>query len=147
MRHRLTRVLPYAPEQLFDLVADVERYPEFIRWVTHMRTWNRRACADGVSEFDAEATVKFSLLRERFSTHVRLDRPNLVIDVALLSGPFRRLENHWRFRAHARGTDLEFEIDFEFGSNFLEALLAANLDRAVTWLVRAFESRAKALYG
>ncbi len=147
MRHGLTRILPYAPEQLFDLVGDVERYPEFVRWVTELRTWNRRQEADGVILLDAEAKVRFSVIRERFATRVRLDRAALVIDVALLSGPFRRLQNHWRFRTHEQGTELRFDIDFEFGSRFLETLLAVNMERAVAKLVACFEDRAKQLYG
>src|SRR5580698_8173449 len=73
LRHRLTRILPYAPRQLYDLVGDVERYPEFVPWVTKLRTWNRRDDAAGVTLLDAEAEVGFSIIHERFSTRVRLD--------------------------------------------------------------------------
>jgi coenzyme Q-binding protein COQ10 len=147
LRHTLTRRLPYAPEQLFDLVGDVERYPEFVPWVTGMRTWNRRECADDVSVFDAEAGVRFAIIRERFRTRVRLDRPGLAIDADLISGPFKRLENRWRFAGAPEGCLLTFAIDFEFGSRFLEALLAANFERAVARLIGCFERRAAALYG
>jgi coenzyme Q-binding protein COQ10 len=147
LRHSLTRDLPYTPAQLFDLVADVESYPQFIRWITALRTWNNRTDGDGVTLIDAEAQVKFSVINERFATTVRLDRPRLVIDVALLSGPFRKLENHWRFRPHGRGTHVGFDIDCEFRSRLLEGLLAANLGRAATRLVRCFETRAAQLYG
>jgi len=147
VRHCLTRVLPYTAEQLFDLVGDVEQYPRFVRWVTQLRTWNRRDQPDGSVLVDAEAKVRFSVIRERFATRVRLDRPAMVIDVALLSGPFKRLENHWRFESRDDGVELRFEIDFEFGSRFLEALLAANLERAVAKLVACFEDRARELYG
>jgi coenzyme Q-binding protein COQ10 len=146
VRHRLTRVLPYRPDQLFDLVGDVERYPVFVRWVTSLRAWNRQE-ADGVVTLDAEARVKFAIVRERFSTRVRLDRPALAIDVSLLSGPFKHLTNQWRFTPHPKGAELSFEIDFEFGSRLLEALLAANLDGAVKRLVACFEDRARVLYG
>ncbi len=147
MRHGLTRVLPYTAGQLFDLVGDVERYPQFVRWVSALRTWNRRDDGAGVVLLDAEAEVKFSLLRERFFTRVRLDQPALAIDVDLLSGPFRKLENRWRFKPHPTGAELTFDIDFEFGSRFLERLLAANFEKAATKLVGCFERRAKALYG
>ena len=147
MRHGLTRVLPYRPDQLFDLVGDVERYPDFIKWLTAMQVSNRREVAVGVTDLDAEAKVKFSIINERFATRVRLDRPNLAIDVSLLSGPFRHLENQWRFRRHPRGAELAFEIDFELGSRLLQGLLGANLDKAVKSLVGSFERRAKALYG
>jgi coenzyme Q-binding protein COQ10 len=147
LRHRLTRILPYRPEQLFDLVGDVERYPRFVKWVTSLRTWNRREAADGVILLDAEAKVKFSIIHESFSTRVRLDRPALAIDVDLISGPFRRLENRWRFAPHATGAELSFEIDFEFRSRLLERILATNANRAVRRLMGCFEARAEELYG
>jgi coenzyme Q-binding protein COQ10 len=147
VRHSLTRILPYAPGQLFALVGDVERYPQFVRWVSALRTWNRQEPDDGIVLLDAEAEVHFSLVRERFSTRVRLDAPALAIDVDLLSGPFRKLKNRWRFRPHSAGAELAFDIDFEFGPRLLERLLAANLQRAVTELVACFERRAKFLYG
>ena len=147
MRHSLTRVLPYTPAQLFNLVGDVERYPDFIRWITALRAWNRRADGSGVTTMDAEAAVRFSIVRERFATRVRLDEPALAIDVDLISGPFRRLRSTWRFRPHDRGCELDFDIDFEFGSRLLEGLLAANFEKAVDKIIGAFERRAKALYG
>ena len=148
MRHALTRALPYEPRQLFDLVGDVERYPEFVPWVLRLRTWNPRAEGEGVSLVDAEAEVGFSFIHERFATRVRRDAPALAIDVDLLSGPFRRLQNRWRFEANPRGGALlSFAIDFEFKTRLLDALLAANLQRAVNRLVACFEARAQALYG
>lgn len=147
MRHSLTHVLPYTPAQLFALVGDVERYPEFIRWIVSLRTWNRRADGEGVTRLDAEAQVKFSIVRERFATRVRLDEPAMAIDIGLLSGPFRRLECRWRFRDHPDGGELRFDIDFEFGTRFLERMFAQNFEHAVTRIVAAFERRAKALYG
>ena len=147
MRHSLTRQLPYRPEQLFALVGNVERYPEFVPWVTRLTTCNRREVAPGVVELDAEAEVGFSIVHERFSTKVRLDEPRLAIDVDLISGPFRALANRWRFAKSGAGTQLSFEIDFEFKSRLLQALLAANFQRAVNRLVGCFEARAAALYG
>ena len=147
MRNDLTRVLPYEPRQLFDLVGDVERYPEFVPWVLRLRTWNPRVESEGVSLVDAEAEVGFSFIHERFATCVRRDGPALAIDVDLISGPFRRLQNRWRFEPDPQGALLRFSIDFEFKSRLLDALLAANVHRAVTRLVACFEARAKALYG
>jgi coenzyme Q-binding protein COQ10 len=147
LRHRLTRILPYAPRQLFDMVGDVERYPEFVPWVMRLRTWNRRSEGEGIVLLDAEAEVGFSIIHERFATRVRLDEPALAIDVDLISGPFRRLQNRWRFAEHPRGTDLSFEIDFEFKSRLLDRLLAANFHHAVNRLIGCFEARAKQLYG
>jgi coenzyme Q-binding protein COQ10 len=147
LRHSLTHILPYTPGQLFDLVGDVDRYPQFVPWVTRLRSWNRRPDGEGVTLLDAEADVGFAIVRERFATRVRLDEPGLAIDVDLISGPFRRLKNRWRFAARPEGCELTFDIDFEFKSRLLQALLAANLHRAVERLVRCFEDRAKALYG
>jgi coenzyme Q-binding protein COQ10 len=147
LRHSLTRILPYQPRQLFDLVGDVDRYPEFVPWVTRLRSWNRRADAEGVTLLDAEAEVRFAIVHERFATRVRLDALALTIDVDLISGPFRQLKNRWRFAPHPEGCELTFEIDFEFRSRLLHALLAANFQRAVERLVRCFEDRAQALYG
>ncbi|MFZ0266678.1 type II toxin-antitoxin system RatA family toxin [Caulobacter sp.] len=145
-RHVVTRVLPYAPEQLFTLVGDVEAYPQFVPWITAMRTWNGRADAQ-VSSVDAEAQVGFSFLREKFATRVRRDAAALSVDVSLLYGPFKRLSNQWRFSPHEAGTTVEFVIDFAFKSKILDAMLAANLDRAVNTLIGCFEDRARAIYG
>ncbi|WP_333585975.1 type II toxin-antitoxin system RatA family toxin [Phenylobacterium sp.] len=147
MYHRVTRDLPYGPDQLFDLVGDVERYPQFVPWLTSMRTWNLRQVGDGVDMLDAEAGVGFSFLKERFATRVRRDRPARTIQVSLLSGPFRKLENRWRFHPIDAGTQIEFEIDFEFKSRLLAALLAANFHHAVDRLIGCFEERAAVLYG
>ena len=147
MHHHVSRVLPYTPDQLFALVGDVDRYPEFVPWISSMRTWNARTLADGVETVDAEAGVGFSFLRERFATRVRRDRAERQIDVSLLSGPFRKLNNTWRFLDDEGGTRVEFDIDFQFKSRLLEGLLAANFHHAVEKLMGCFEDRAKALYG
>ncbi len=147
MRHSVIRLLPYSPEQLFDLVGDVDAYPQFVPWISTMRTWNRREAEPGVGLLDAEVQVGFSFLRERFSTHVRRDANAREITVSLLHGPFKRLRNHWRFEPHPVGTEVFFDIDFEFKSALLEALLKANFHHAVDKLIACFEARAEALYG
>ncbi|MBI1198201.1 MAG: type II toxin-antitoxin system RatA family toxin [Phenylobacterium sp.] len=148
MHHHVSRVLPYAPDQLFTLVGDVARYPEFVPWITAMRTWNARDHGGGVDTLDAEAGVGFSFLRERFATRVRRDAGERQIDVSLLSGPFRKLVNQWRFLPEGEGdTRIEFDIDFQFKSRLLDGLLAANFHHAVERLMGCFEDRAKALYG
>ena len=145
-RHVVTRVLPYAPEQLFALVGDVEAYPQFVPWITAMRTWNGRSDAQ-VSTVDAEAQVGFSFLREKFATRVRRDAAALAVDVSLLYGPFKRLSNQWRFVPHETGTTVEFVIDFAFKSRVLDAMLAANIDKAAAKLISCFEDRARVIYG
>jgi coenzyme Q-binding protein COQ10 len=146
LRHSLTRISPYTAEQLFALVGDVERYPCFVPWVTALRTSNRREDGNGEVTLDAEAEVGFSFVHERFSTRVRLVPAGLAIDVDLISGPFRRLANQWRFAPRPGGSELSFRIDFEFRSRLLDRLLAANFHRAADRLVGCFETRARRLY-
>jgi coenzyme Q-binding protein COQ10 len=148
LRHHVSRLLPYTPDQLFRLVGGVDAYPEFVPWITSMRTWNARQVGEGVDSVDAEAGVGFSFLKERFATRVRRDAQNRQIDVSLLSGPFRRLVNRWRFIDAGPGqTRVEFDIEFQFKSRLLEALLAANFHHAVDRLMGCFEARAESLYG
>ena len=144
---RVTRILPYRPDQLFDLIGDVEAYPAFLPWVSSLRVWNRTEPKDGVRTLDAEAKVGFAIVRETFATRVKLDERARTIEVGLLYGPFRRLRNHWRFLPDPKGTRVEFEIDFEFKSRLLDAILAANLRHAMERLIGCFEGRAKRLYG
>jgi coenzyme Q-binding protein COQ10 len=148
LKHHVSRLLPYTPDQLFALVGDVMAYPDFVPWITSMRTWNARTLEPGVETVDAEAGVGFSFLKERFSSRVRRDANLRRIEVSLLSGPFRRLANRWEFfEAQGGGTRVEFDIDFQFKSRLLEGLLTANFAHAVERLMTCFEARAQALYG
>ena len=147
MRHSLTHILPYSPEQMFDLVGDVESYPQFVPWITALRTWNAHTAPDGSWVVDAEAQVGFKFLKEKFATRVRKDPATRTVSVALLYGPFRRLNNSWKFSPHPTGTQVDFIIDFEFKSRLLDGLLAVNMHRAVDKLVDCFEGRAAAIYG
>jgi coenzyme Q-binding protein COQ10 len=147
LHHSRTRSLPYTPAQLFALVSDVEGYPEFLPWISRLRTWNRRTEGEGVQLLDAEATVKFTIISEKFSSRIRLDERAMSIDVGLISGPFRKLRTEWRFRPAPEGAELSFDIDFEFGSKLLEGLFAANFQKAVASIVKRFEARAAQLYG
>ena len=144
---RLTRVLPYDPDELFKLVGDVESYPQFVPWVSALRTWNRREPEPGVTVLDAEARVGFAIIRETFATRVRRNANDRSIEVGLLYGPFRQLRNHWTFLPTPGGTRIEFEIDFEFKSRMLDALLAANMSHAAEKVVNCFDARAETLLG
>lgn len=144
--HRVTRILPYTPDQLATLVADVRAYPDFVPWVTSMRVWNARE-QDGANLMDAEAQVGFSFLKERFSTWIRHDPKAPTVEVGLIRGPFKHLKNRWEFHADPKGTRLEFMIDFAFRSRLLDAMLHANFDRAVGSLIRCFEAEAQRRYG
>ena len=121
--HRVTRILPYAPEQLAALVADVRAYPDFVPWITSMRVWNVRDEAPGVHLLDAEAGVGFAFLTEKFSTWVRHDVHAPKVEVGLIRGPFKHLKNRWEFFPHPEGTRLEFMIDFAFKSRMLDMML------------------------
>ena len=147
MRHHLTKVLPYDPDQLFAMVGDVARYPEFVPWLTSLRTWNARSLGEGVDAVDAEASVGFAVVRERFSTRVRRDANARQIDVTLISGPFRTLRNRWVFHPDPAGARVEFDIEFAFKSKVLSSLLSANFGHAVERLMDCFEGRARSLYG
>lgn len=146
-RHRVSRVLPYTPDQLFQLVGDVDAYPRFVPWITGMRTWNRREGGEGEDMLDAEAKVGFAFLKERFSTRVRRDAKDRRIDVSLISGPFRKLENRWRFEPDPAGARIDFDIEFAFKSPMLERLLAANFEHAVDRLIGCFEAEAQRRFG
>ncbi len=145
--HAEKRVLPYTPEQLFDLVAAVDRYPEFLPWCVAARIRQR----DG-NAIVADLVIGFKMFRERFTSRVTLDRPRR-IDVAYAEGPFRYLNNHWVFEplppspeTPAGGTLIDFYVDFEFHSRLLQSLISTLFNEAVKRMVHAFELRAKQLY-
>jgi len=141
--HAEQRLLPYTPEQLFDLVADIERYPEFLPWCVGARIKSRQE-----NLLIADLVIGFKMIRERFTSRVTLDRPNLRIDVTYTEGPFRYLDNHWTFRPEPGGnTRLDFFVDFEFKSILLQKIIGALFNEAVRRMVAAFEARAKQLYG
>ena len=145
--YHVTRLLPYTPEQVFALVGDVAAYPEFVPWITAMRAEPAREDGEGVSVLEAEASVGFSFLKEAFTTRVRRDAPGKIINVSLIRGPFRHLENVWTFQPHPRGCEVLFDIDFQFKSKMLDLLLKANFGYAVDKLITCFEGRARRLYG
>lgn len=145
--HRVTRILPYRPDELFALVGDVKSYPEFVPWISSMRVSNERETAQGVTQLDAEAQVGFAMIKERFATSVTRDAGQRMIEVRLIRGPFRHLKNEWRFLPHPAGTEVDFFIDFEFRSKLLDKLLQQHFDRAAFRLINCFEARAQALYG
>ena len=140
-RHEERRILPYRPGQLFALVADIEKYPEFLPWCVAARIRSRNG--DLVI---ADMVIGFRMFRERFTTRVTLKPPDR-IDVSYADGPFKHLANHWVFNPHPVGCELDFFVDFEFRSRLLDRLIGALFDEAVRRMVRAFETRAKILYG
>ena len=140
--HAEKRALPYTKEQLFDLVADVERYPEFLPWCLASRIRKREG-----DTITADLLIGFRMVRERFTSKVVLDRPGR-IDVSYSEGPFRYLNNHWLFSTMADGrTCIDFDVDFEFRSALLQKLIGLLFNEAVRRMVAAFEARARELYG
>jgi coenzyme Q-binding protein COQ10 len=132
---------------MFALVADVERYPEFLPWCTALRVQNREQ-RNGQEVLMADMTVTFRVLHERFRSRVTLDPEGRRIDVEYINGPFRSLVNNWRFEpSDAGGVVVDFFIDFDFRSRALGLVMSAVFHRAVEKLVQAFEDRARALYG
>lgn len=140
--HSEKRLLPFRPDQLYDLVIDIERYPEFLPWCVAARILTR---AEG--ELTAELAIGFKGIRESFISRVTHDRAARAIDVSYEDGPFRYLVNRWRFEPAEAGCLLDFHVDFAFRSRLLEALIGKLFDEAVRRMVRAFETRAAALYG
>jgi coenzyme Q-binding protein COQ10 len=139
--HAEKRFLPYTPEQVFDLVADIERYPEFLPWCVGARIRERR---DNVILGDL--LIGWRMVREKFTSRVTLDRPGR-IDVEYAEGPFKYLKNHWLFERQPGGCLVDFYVDFEFRSRMLQGVIAALFNEAVKRMVSAFEKRAKDLYG
>jgi coenzyme Q-binding protein COQ10 len=143
MHHHETRVVPYTADQMFELVADVARYPEFLPWVTAARIKSRNE--DG---FVADVLVGFKSFREKFSSDVILDRAQHTISTRYLDGPFKHLTNRWHFEPRADGgCTVDFDIEFEFKFKLLATLIGSLFDRAVMKMTDAFEARAAALYG
>jgi len=140
--HAEKRVLPFSAEQLFDLVADVESYPEFLPWCQATRITRREG-----DVFYSDMVIGFKMVRERVTTRVTLDRPRR-IDVDYLRGPMRHLNNHWVFVPQPNGDCLiDFFVDFELRSPLLDRLIGVLFNEAVRRMVGAFETRARQLYG
>lgn len=139
--HAQKTFMPYRPDQLFDLVADVGRYPEFLPWCIGARIKERSD-----AHLVADLVIGFKVFRERFTSHVTLDRPDH-IHVRYEEGPFRYLNNHWKFIPHDAGTTVDFYVDFEFRSRILQAAIGVVFNEAVRVMVSAFERRARRVYG
>jgi coenzyme Q-binding protein COQ10 len=141
-RHSETRNLPYAPEQLFDLVADVAHYKDFLPWVAAVRVRS-----DSPTLMVADLVVGFGALKETFASRVQKDRPTSIL-TDYIEGPLKYLHNSWKFRPDGKGgTDLDFCVDFAFKSRIFESLAGQMFDRALRRMIHAFEERAHQLYG
>ena len=141
-RHTEKRNLPYSPEQMFDLVADVKRYQEFLPWVAATRIRS-----DSETLMIADLVVGFRSLKETFTSRVEKHRPDR-LRVDYIEGPLKYLENHWTFSPDGKGgTNIGFCVDFAFKNRIFEALAGQMFDRALRRMIGAFEGRAHELYG
>ena len=142
------RRVQHSAAQMFDLVADVERYPEFVPMCQSLRIRQRLQNSDGTETVIADMTVSFKLISETFTSRVTLDRANLKILVEYLKGPFSHLENRWTFEAKSdTACDVGFFIAYEFRSRMLAVMMGAMFDAAFQRFAAAFETRADAIYG
>ena len=139
--HSETRIIHHKPEDLFELVADVKQYPEFLPWclAARIRTQTEK-------ELIADLIIGFQVFKEQFSSKVAMDRNALLIDTTYADGPFKYLQNHWKFRTHPDGCEIDFYVDFEFRNRLLQTVMETLFTEAVRRMVKAFETRADVLY-
>ena len=146
-KHETTRRVNHTPEQMFDLVAAVETYPEFLPWCEALIVRSRKE-RDGITILVADMTVGYKALRETFTSQVVLKPAENIIDVRYIDGPFRFLQNRWRFEPVGdKQTDIHFFIEYEFKSRMLGLLMGAMFERAFRMFAEAFERRADIIYG
>ncbi len=140
--------MPYTARQMYDLVADVARYPEFLPWTAAARIRSRTPRPDGAEVMEADLVISFKVFRERFGSRVTLWPEAMKIDTEYLDGPFKFMRSNWAFRDRAEGgCEVSFFVDFEFRSTILQKLIGVVFDEAMRRVVRAFEARAAVLYG
>ncbi len=145
--HSETRVMPYSARQMYDLIANIEDYPEFLPWCAAVRK-RKSSLVDGCETVDADMIVSFKVFREKFGSRVVLNPEAGKIDVSYIDGPFKYLVNNWHFEPVDDGScTVNFFVDFEFKSRTLQALIGVVFHQAMQQVVRAFEKRAEVLYG
>ena len=140
--HAEKRVVPHTPEQLYALVLDVQKYPQFLPWCMAARVKSQSE-----RELAADLIIGFNMFRETFTSYVEFDPDKLEIDVRYAEGPFKHLTNNWQFLPHEDGCEIDFYVDFEFNSRLLQSVIETLFTEAVRRMVRAFETRADDLYG
>jgi coenzyme Q-binding protein COQ10 len=146
--HAEKRALPWTAAEMYALVADVGRYPEFLPWTSAARIRSRQMRPDGAEVIEADLVISFKVFREKFGSRVILFPAQHRIETDYLDGPFRHLHSHWQFTPHEGGGCVcDFSVDFEFRNAILQAVIGVVFDEAMRRVVRAFEARAEALYG
>ncbi|MBD3785792.1 MAG: type II toxin-antitoxin system RatA family toxin [Sphingomonadales bacterium] len=147
--HSENRAMPYSARQMFDLVADVARYPDFLPWNSAARIRARKpGPRPGTELLEADLVISFKVFREKFGSRVVLDPGLTRVETEYLDGPFKYLKSHWQFTDRpGGGCDVAFFVDFEFRNAILQGVIGMVFDEAMRRIVRAFEDRARALYG
>ena len=144
--HSETRKLPYSAQQMYDLVADVGRYPEFLPWCSAARV--KTVTPQGETEvMTADLVISFKVFRERFTSRVVLNESARSIDTEYIDGPFRYMKSTWDFKDVEGGCEVSFFVDFAFRNMILQRLIGVVFNEAMHRIVRAFEERAAELYG
>ncbi|MEX3315537.1 type II toxin-antitoxin system RatA family toxin [Sulfitobacter sp. PS-8MA] len=144
--HSETRQLPYTAQQMYDLVADVGRYPDFLPWTAAARIRSDEDRGDH-RVMEADLVISFKVFRERFTSRVVLWPEAKKIDTEYLDGPFQYMKSNWHFEDNLEGCQVHFFVDFEFKNAILQKIIGVVFNEAMQRIVRAFEARAKALYG
>ena len=144
--HAEKRTMPYTAEQMYDLVADIGSYDQFLPWISAVRIRSSENTPDG-QVVEADLVVSFKVFRERFGSRVTMRPDTRQIDVEYLEGPFKYLKNHWKFVELNEGCEIDFFVDFEFKSRALQMVIGLVFNEAMQRIVRAFEERARTLYG
>ena len=143
--HAETKYLPYTAEEMFDLVADIPSYPEFLPWCAAARV--RREMTKGeVKQIEADLVISFKVFREKFGSRVLLDASNYIIETDYIDGPFRYMHSVWSFNNCEEGCEVKFDVDFEFKNAMLQSIIGLVFNDAMQRIVRAFERRASDLY-
>jgi coenzyme Q-binding protein COQ10 len=147
MPHYVTkRAVRHSAEQMFDLVADIKRYPEFVPMCTSLKIRRSTTGVNGSEVLLADMSIGYKMVRESFTSRVALDRAAMNILVEYVDGPFSHLENRWHFKPLSNGCEVTFDIDYAFRSRTFQMLAGAVFDTVVRRMIEAFETRADAIY-
>ena len=141
MKHKEKRIINHTPQNLYNLVSDVKKYPEFLPWCLGARVKKLYQ-----NEFDADLIIGFKIYKEVYSSHILLDPNNYKIIVNYKDGPFEHMYNYWLFKKNSNGCEIEFMVEFKFKSIFLQTVMESLFSEAVKKMVKAFENRANYLY-
>ena len=146
--HKESKFLPFSPKNLYDIVADVEAYPEFLPWISEVKVNHDKIVKEeNMKVLEATVLIKFNLVKESYRSKVVLDPGSMIITASHIDGPFKRLYNKWKFNKLNDGCEVFFEIDYQFKSFILHNLINKIFYRAMTKVTKSFEDRANQLYG